>query len=132
LNTKLLMSASAIFLAIMGLLFSFLPQEIIIYLGVDANVFSILFLQILGSLYLGFGILNWIAKGSLIGGIYNKPVAIGNFMHFLVGAITLVKVVFENHMHPEILISLTIIYVIFALSFAYVFMNSPKKIGTDK
>ena len=131
-NTKLLMSASAIFLAIMGLLFSFLPQEIIIYLGVDANVFSILFLQILGSLYLGFGILNWIAKGSLIGGIYNKPVAIGNFMHFLVGAITLVKVVFENHMHPEILISLTIIYVIFALSFAYVFMNSPKKIGTDK
>jgi len=32
---------------------------------------------------LGFSILNWMSKASLIGGIYNKPLLIGNLLHFL-------------------------------------------------
>jgi hypothetical protein len=69
--------------------------------------------------------LNWMAKGTRIGGIYNIPIAIGNFMHFGVGAMTLIKVVFGIQIHAEIIIPLTIIYGIFAISFAYVFMTNP-------
>jgi len=127
-NTKLLMTVSALYLGITGLSLSFLPKEIITYLNVDSNSITILFLQILGSLYLGFGLLNWMAKGTRIGGIYNRPIAIGNFMHFGVGAITLVKIVFEIQGQTEIIISLTIVYTIFAIGFAYVFMTNPNKI----
>jgi hypothetical protein len=124
-NTKILMTTSAIFLAIIGLLFSFLPNEIMGYLNVQPNIIIFLFLKILSGLYLGFGILNWMAKGSRIGGIYNRPIAIGNLMHFGVGAISLIKMVSNTQTHSEIIISLSVVYVIFAILFAYVFRTNP-------
>ncbi|MFT5827601.1 MAG: hypothetical protein ACJAVH_001291 [Bacteroidia bacterium] len=126
-NTKILMTASALFLAIIGILLSFLPNEIVDYLNIEPNIITILFLKILSALYLGFGILNWMAKGTLIGGIYNRPIAIGNLMHFGVGAIALFKIVSNTQVHSEIIISLTIVYVIFALLFVYVFKANPSK-----
>ncbi|SNR35032.1 hypothetical protein [Lutibacter flavus] len=126
--TKIVMTSSAIFLAIIGILFSFLPNEVIEYLNVESNTITILFLNILSALYLGFGILNWMAKGTLIGGIYNKPIVIGNLMHFAVGAIALVKVISNIQTHLEIVIFLTVVYVIFAILFAYVFKTNPTKI----
>ena len=79
----------------------------------------------MSALYLGFGILNWMAKGTLIGGIYNRPIAIGNLMHFGVGAIALVKISSNIQIHSEIIISLSAVYVIFTLLFAYVFRTNP-------
>jgi hypothetical protein len=128
-NTKILMTASALFLGISGIIMSFLPQEIIAYLNIEANVLTSLFLQIISALYMGFGILNWMAKGTRIGGIYNRPVAIGNFMHFGIGAITLVKLVLSVQVHELAFIMATIIYAIFAISFAYVFMTNPADIN---
>ena len=131
-NTKILMTSSAIFLAIIGILFSFLPNEVMEYLNVEPNSISIIFLNILSALFLGFGILNWMAKGTLIGGIYNKPIVIGNLMHFGVGAIALIKVVFNNQTRPEIIISLTAVYLVFAILFAYVFFVNPTKTEKQK
>ena len=124
-NTKILMTSSALFLATIGILLSFLPNEIVEYLNVEPNIITILFLKIMSALYLGFGILNWMAKGTLIGGIYNRPIAIGNLMHFGVGAIALVKISSNVQIHSEIIISLSAVYVIFALLFAYVFRTNP-------
>jgi hypothetical protein len=124
-KTKLLMTSSALFCAIIGILLSFLPNEIAEYLSVEPTTITILFLKILSALYLGFAILNWMAKGTLIGGIYNRPIAIGNLMHFGVGAIALVKVISNIQTHSEIIIFLTVFYVIFALLFAYVFKTNP-------
>ena len=124
-NTKIVMTSSALFLATIGILLSFLPNEIVEYLNVEPNIITILFLNIMSALYLGFGILNWMAKGTLIGGIYNRPIAIGNLMHFGVGAIALVKISSNIQIHSEIIISLSAVYVIFALLFAYVFRTNP-------
>lgn len=127
-NTKLLMTLSAIFTGALGLSLSFLPHEIDNLLNADSNPTSILYLQLLSALYLGVAIMNWMAKGSLIGGIYNRPLAIGNFMHFGVGAIALIKITTSIDVHPEIIISITAIYVIFGAGFAYVFMHNPIKV----
>ena len=124
-NTKIVMTSSALLLAGLGILLSFLPNEILEYLKIVPNTITILFLKILSAFYLGFGILNWMAKGTLIGGIYNKSIAIGNLMHFGVGAIALVKVVSDIQIHSEIFISLTAVYVIFAILFAYIFKINP-------
>lgn len=126
-NTKIVMTSSALFLAIIGIIFSFLPHEIAEYLNVEPTIITVLLLNLMSALYLGFGILNWMAKGTLIGGIYNRPIAIGNLMHFGVGAIALVKIAFRIEGHSEIIISLTAVYVIFALLFAYVFTTNPTK-----
>ena len=65
-------------------------------------------------------------KESEIGGIYNKPIAVGNFMHFGIGALALVKSI--SNIHSEIFISLTVVYVVFAILFGYVFRNNPSEI----
>jgi hypothetical protein len=80
--TKTLMIISAIFLAVNGFVFSFFPNEISVLLTNDDNHIFTLILQILGALYLGFSYINWMSKNSLIGGIYNKPLLIGNTLHF--------------------------------------------------
>lgn len=127
-NTKILMISSCIFLGAQGIILTFMPDGIISGLSIIPEPISILLLQLLGALYLGFAMLNWMAKGSLIGGIYNRPIAIGNFMHFLVGALALIKIITNIHTHSEIVISLTIVYSVFAILFGYVFRTNPSSI----
>ena len=117
------MTLTALILGIIGLTLSFVPEEIIKYLKIESTTTTTLLFQLLGSLYLGFGILNWMVKGSLIGGIYNKPIVIGNLMHFGVGTITLFKIVALN----EMTLLPTVVYLIFALAFVFVFMKNPIK-----
>lgn len=126
-NTKVLMTTSALFMAIIGMLLSFFPHETAAYFDIEENTLTILLLKVLSALYLGFGILNWMAKGTIIGGIYNRPIAIGNMMHFLVGAIAFAKIASGIQTHSEILIAFTAVYVIFAILFAYVFRTHPAK-----
>lgn len=128
-NTKILMISCAVFLIISGLLLSFVPEEISRILIIGTNQTSILFLQILGSLYLGFGMLNWMTKNNLIGGIYSRPLVIGNLAYFLVSTFALIKIVGKYSENEFIIIlSLTILYIVFTLSFGYVFMKNPQKI----
>lgn len=125
-NTKIVMTLSALFLGVLGISLSFFTQEVDAYLNNGSNTTSTLFLQLLSALYLGFSIMNWMAKGTRIGGIYNRPVAIGNFMHFGVGALALIKIVSKIEMHKEIIIGLAVVYSIFALCFAFIFRTNPK------
>ena len=131
-NTKLLMTLSAVVLGALGMTLSFLPEEIMTYLNVESNPITILLLQLLSAFYLGFGILNWMAKGTIIGGIYNRPIAIGNLMHFGVGAIALIKIIARIQIGSETIIILTVSYVVLALCFSYVFFNNPSKVSDEK
>ena len=76
-NTRLLMRASAVLLGVVGAATTFLPQEILTRAGAAPVGFSVVLVQIAGALYLGFAVLNWMAQGNIIGGIYSRPVAIG-------------------------------------------------------
>ena len=131
-NTKIIMISSTLFLGILGAILTFLPNEIISSIGIRPSQITTLFLQLMGAMYLGFAMLNWMAKGTLIGGIYNRPIAIGNLMHFGVGAIALIKVIFKILSHKEIVIALTVVYVVFAILFAYVFRTNPTKTEKKK
>ncbi|MFL2666107.1 MAG: hypothetical protein ACJ0NM_01835 [Flavobacteriaceae bacterium] len=125
--TKTLMIISAIFLAINGFGLSFFPNEISLLLTNDDNHIFILILQILGALYLGFSYVNWMSKNSLIGGIYNKPLLIGNTLHFLTASIAMIKLVFKFDNNLQLIIIHTIIYCLFTLFFGYVFFSDPFK-----
>jgi len=123
--SKILMTISALYLGIIGICLSFLPKEIINYLNINSNIITTIFFQLLGALYLGFGILNWTLKGSRIGGIYNRPVLMGNFIHFLVGAIALIKIVTSIQAHSEIIIFLMIVYSTLSIAFVILFKSNP-------
>ena len=131
-NTKLIMSTSAIFLAILGTSLIFLPEEIAKLLGLALPGLGIILLQLLGGLYFGFAMLNWMAKGSIIGGIYNKPLLVANLAHFTIGGLSLIKAIMKNPDYPIYVWLLTIIYIIFLLCFGFIFNRHPVKESQTK
>jgi hypothetical protein len=125
-NTKILMIVSALVMGFVGIGLSFMPHEILNYFHADdVSMIDTLFLQILGALYFAFAMVNWTAKANLIGGIYARPIAIGNLTHFVIGALALVKEYFSNQ-QPNVLIP-AIIYVVFAILFSIIFFTHPVK-----
>ena len=122
-QTKLLMTLSALLMAILGLAASFGPLEILGQYGISGGGPDVLIIQVAGALYLGFAILNWTARVNLIGGIYSRPVALGNFMHFAVVAVVLLKAVTAGF--REILVA-AIIYSVFAVWFGLVVFTHPR------
>lgn len=64
-NTKLLLWVSSILLGLVGIVLTFLPEELLNYLGLEINRTVLLFVQILGAFYFAFGMLNWMAKSVL-------------------------------------------------------------------
>lgn len=125
-NTKLLMASSAVFLGTIGVLASFFPQEILALAGLKETRISILLIQIMAALYMAFGMLNWMGKGNIIGGIYYRPVAMGNVIHFGVGSIALIKAALAMPADTWLWIA-TIPYSLFAVLFAKVFFTHPAK-----
>jgi hypothetical protein len=124
-NTKIVMILSALFLALAGVGLMFFPQEINTYIGIGPNKYFALVIQILGGLYFGFAMINWMAKGTLIGGIYNRPLVIGNLAHFFIGGIALVKAVLADANMPVVIWVLAAIYSLFAIVFAILFNRHP-------
>jgi hypothetical protein len=119
------MILSALFLALAGLGLTFFPQELNTYIGIGSNKYLILIIQILGGLYFGFAMINWMAKGSIIGGIYNRPLVIGNFAHFFIGGIALLKAVLADVNMPVAIWTLAVIYALFAIVFGILFNRHP-------
>ena len=112
--SKLTMTISAVFLGVLGLITIFFPQEILRYFNVPSSELTLLNIQLLGALYFGNAMLNWMSKGSLLGGIYGRPILIGNFTHFFIGAATLIKMVSGDI--SVVLLILSIFYFVIASS----------------
>lgn len=120
------MMSAALVTGFLGIAATFLPHELLQRLGYAGDSVLPLLIQLLGATYLAFAILDWVTKDSLIGGIYNRPIALANLVHFTSGALALAKGVFA---HPEAAVfwPLTVIYWILAVAFAVVTFTSPVK-----
>ena len=124
-NTKLLMTLSAMILALIGISLIFLPNEILDYLELSVSETLQLLMQIIGSLYFALAILNWMSKGSIIGGIYNRPIAMANLTHFVIAGLALIKGILANPSLSYVIWSIAIIYSIFAIFFGIVAFKHP-------
>lgn len=120
-NTKLLMTISSVLMGLIGIALTFLSSEILNLLGSPSQAGATIGLQMAGALYFGFAMVNWTAKANLIGGIYGRPIAIGNSIHFFIGALALIKAGFLP------LLPLTIMYSVLAVAFYIVLITHPIK-----
>ena len=130
-NTRLLMSASALVLALLGLPCIFAPDMVLKQLTGGTSAAAELLVQVTGALYMGFAGLNWMGRANLIGGIYGRPVAIGNLMHFLVAAIALLK--FAPQASPPAPVwVLAAVYAILAAAFGLIVFGNPLRAAGPK
>lgn len=121
---RLLLSSSALFLGLLGLAGTFAPAETLVLLDVDPLPAVVVLFQMAGGLYLGFALLNWMNRNAPMGGIYGKPVASANLIHFLVVALMLVKEVWNGDLGNGFLI-LSVLYLLFAAGFATTLFRDP-------
>ena len=124
-NAKSLMTLSAIILALTGIILIFFPKKILDYFELNISDTVSLLMQITGSFYFAFAMLNWISKGSIIGGIYNRPIAIANLTHFVIAGLVLIKGILSYSSLSYIIWSIAMIYSIFAILFGIVAFNHP-------
>lgn len=117
-NTKVLMGASSLALGLAGIAASFAPSELLRALGSPAAEPLPVLIQLLGAMYFAFALTNWTAKDNMIGGIYSRPLSLGNCVHFVVGALALAKQQFSHDMSVPLIAAL-IAYTLFAICFAW-------------
>lgn len=126
-QTKLPMTLSAILMGIAGVLFLFLPDESLSLFGVYATSVTQVFAQFLGTLYIAFAAVNWIARGNLIGGLHGRSITVGNFTHFFLGTLLFLR---ELRVTPFPIWQLAAmcVYVLFAVFFGRVLFSQPIKL----
>lgn len=125
-KSKWVMSASAIFMGVFGLAGSFLPREILAKLGMPQNAVLALVIQLAGALYIAFAMLNWMAKDSVIGGIYNRPLAMANVLHFTAGGLALLRGSVVKGAPSGVLV-MAGFYTALAIAFGLIIFTSPVK-----
>ncbi len=124
-NTKLVVTLSAFLMGGTGIALTFMPQEVSAWFGCESPASALPF-QLLGALYFGFAMTNWTARANLIGGIYGRPIAIGNLCHFMVAALALVKGVSYGLNFGMLLM---MVYAVLAIMFGLIFFTHPIKDG---
>lgn len=120
-STAWAVAACAIALAAVGvgLLFGGTQTVGVLFRGSDANPLGAL----LGAALVGVGAMTWIARRSLLGGIYGRAVVVGNQVHFVVGALVLLKYGLATG-GPPALWTLTALYFIGASLFSYLLVRT--------
>lgn len=122
--TRLLMSASALTLLLLGVPCVFAPDIVLAKLGSSGAGAELLVVQVAGALYCGFAAINWMGRGNLIGGIYGRPVAMGNLLHFTAAGLAIAKSAHAGVV-PAWGWAVAAIYAIFFAGFAYVVFGNP-------
>jgi hypothetical protein len=95
--SKSLLISSAVINGILGILITFLPQETGQFIGTtEMNSADLALMQILGSALIGIAIINIMSRGLTVGGIYGKPIQLGNLVFHLATGLGLLKFVFTS------------------------------------
>lgn len=115
-NTKILMATTSLILGLAGIFALFASENVLTMLHVPAANSLSMLVQLMGALYFSFALMNWTAKDSAIGGIYARPVSVGNFGHFFMGTLLLIRYQLSNRFSASVL-AVLIVYMIFASLF---------------
>ena len=124
-NTKIVLTFTAITLGAIGIIFTFIPDTILNQLNIDTNATTLFLIQIMGALYFAFGMLNWMSRESLTGGIYNRPIAVANFTHFFIAGLTLTKGLISNSNLPHIFWIVGLIYFLLCILYGVILFRNP-------
>lgn len=123
-NTRLLLGTSGVAMTALGLGLTFLPHELAESLSISTTGAAPVVVQMLGALYVAYGMLNWIAKGNPMGGIYGRPIGLANLTHFLIGGLALARGAADNQFATPVTAAAAV-YALFAVLFAIVVFGPP-------
>jgi hypothetical protein len=91
LNSRIIATTSALVFAAAGMLLLFASDEVLprILSGIPGEATWIG--QVLGAAWLGIAALNWLSRGSVVGGIYGRPIVMANAVTYFITTTVLFK-----------------------------------------
>lgn len=126
-TSRTLLVASTTFNGIMGLLTSFLPHEILEINDLPTAPINVLLVQVLSACYFGLAMISYMSKDAVIGGIYNRPLLMGNIAYHGIASVALLKYVMSQDTFSAIFLTMTVVYCALSLGFLRLFFVVPGK-----
>lgn len=126
--SSLISRTSAAFLALMGLVLLFAPDEILPRLVPTFPATASWMGQLIAAGWLGLAVLNWVSRSALLGGIYGRPVVLANAVFYFIGATTLLKLL-SAQAHLGVLWVVAAPLAIFAAVYGWLLFRGP--VGND-
>lgn len=123
---KLVISTASIIMGVASIILIFAPDLIVLSLATNYNIHYQSFLQITGAVYFGFAAFNWMNRSRPTGGIYNRPLVISNFVHWLIGSLVSIKYLISIESNHKVFIGISIIYLLFFILFSIILFRSPE------
>lgn len=127
--SNIALTIAALLLGVLGVVLSFLPQELFQLFNEPTGTFGILSVKLLGLCMIGLSAINWMSKDRLIGGIYNRPLALANTLHFCIGAVILIKTLMVTFYWS--LFILSFFYAVFGVAFFKIMFTTPKQVAKN-
>ena len=122
---RIILTVSALVLLLLGGALMFAPDELAVWTGTATSSNGALGLQLFGGALLGFAILNWMSRGNRIGGIYARPIALGNLLLSVTVALSLGKAATAGIAVPQSAAG-CVIFSLLGAAFAWLaFMHDP-------
>ncbi|MEQ9103302.1 MAG: hypothetical protein RIE53_01245 [Rhodothermales bacterium] len=80
-------------------------------------------LSLLGSAIFGLALLNWMGRNAVYGGIYGRPILLGNLAHAFAGFMALIGVATLDGPWP--ILAVTVFYGLYAAGYARIMFSPP-------
>lgn len=130
--SRVILTLSAAILFMTGGAALFAPEEVAIFLGSSSKIRQpvALIVQIAGSALLGFAVANWMSRANRMGGIYGRPLGVGNALLFTSAALSLGKAAAAGDL-PLSIGALCGVFALLALGFLWLVFGSDPLAGSD-
>jgi len=117
------MTASAVVYGLFGAVLLFLSKEV---LALDATATNArLIAQLLGAAMLGMAAMNWIARGSILGGIYGRAILAGNFTYTFISLLISLRAWFAASENGWLGFSAAFYFILFG-GFGFLLFGKPR------
>lgn len=123
-STHVLMIAGAVVPGVPGLVATFAPEMVLRAAGVQPSPMLMVLVQLLGAAWMGIAILNWMTRHGVIGGIYSRPLVVGNLLHCTAAGLALAKAL-PALPAPPWLWGLAVAYLALAVGFGFALLRHP-------
>lgn len=124
-NTRLLFLLSSLLFGASGIALIFSPEALLHALAIEQGMPTFLFVKVVGGLYFGFSILNWMTKSNRTGGIYNRPIVMANLSYFVISGLGIVKTLLLYQEVSIVLWAVGILNLAFGLLFIFILFKHP-------
>lgn len=122
-SPRAVMTVAAVFLGCLGLGLVFAPAELGPHLGLDVDG-GTLAAELAGAGFASFALLDWMGRGAIYGGIYGRPIALGNMLLGVIAGAT-----FAREATGPVPFVLALLFAAQAIAFGWILFAAPPSGG---